>query len=149
MLLRRVNESFPVLRMRGEMDRLMDSFLCACPPLDSLRSFGAQNFPAVNVWEDGDVIRFAADVPGIKMEDIKVSVLGNELTIEGERRVEEKTETRSYQRQERSVGKFVRVFHLPTEIDSHNVEATLRDGVLNITLPKAQAALPRKIEVKE
>jgi HSP20 family protein len=133
--------------LRHELDRLFDGFAEGFPSLDTFGTFGARTFPAVNVWEDGATLYAEAEIPGLAMDQVDVSVLGDELTIKGERKdVGSKSVT--HHRRERGVGSFVRVLRLPVEVDADKVEATLRDGVLTISLPKAQAALPRKIEVK-
>jgi len=104
-------------------------------------------FPAVNIWEDENSLYAEAELPGVKMEDIEISVVGNELTLKGERKPFAGDDGK-YHRRERGVGSFTRVLHLPLDIDAEKVEATLRNGVLLIHLPKAAAALPRKIEVR-
>ena len=141
-MLRRIN--FPVVRFRGDMDRLFDNFFEDFP---AARPFGRRTFPAINVWEEGDRLYAEVEVPGLSMEDLEVFVQGDELSVKGERKDVE-AEGVTYHRRERGVGKFGRVLHLPVEIDADKVAATLRHGVLTITLPKAQAVLPRKIEVK-
>ena len=141
-MLRRLN--FPVVRFRGDMDRLFDNFLEDFP---AARPFGRRTFPAINVWEEGDKLYAEAEVPGLSMDDLEVFVQGDELSVKGERK-EVEAEGVTYHRRERGVGKFSRVLHLPVEIDADKVAATLRHGVLTITLPKAQAVLPGKIEVK-
>ena len=81
------------------------------------------------------------------MDDVAVSVLGNELTIKGERKpVDEAAVT--YELRDRGVGTFQRVVHLPVDVDSQNVAARLRKGVLTATLPKAKSTVPLKIDVK-
>lgn len=106
---------------------------------------GTRSYPALNVWET-DIELFAeAEVPGLKMEDLEVLVEGAELTIRGQRTP---TETSgNVHRRERGVGRFSRTVQLPVEINADKVQAVLRDGVLTITLPKAERAKPRKIEV--
>ena len=104
-------------------------------------------FPALNIWEDGDKLVAEAEVPGLKLEDIELLAIGTELTIKG-RRLEIDEPNMSLHRQERGVGEFSRTITLPVEIDSSKVEATLRDGVLTIVLPKAEPARARKIPVK-
>jgi len=81
------------------------------------------------------------------MEDVEVLVNGDELTIKGQRKAAEAKE-QSFHRQERVIGNFSRTVTLPFDVDAEKVQATLKDGVLRITLPKAASARPRKIEVK-
>jgi HSP20 family protein len=108
---------------------------------------GGRAYPALNVWEEGDTLHAEAELPGMGMEDVEVFVVGNELTIKGMRKhVEEKE--KSFHRQERGSSSFSRVVTLPFEVDADKVQATLKDGVLHLCLPKAESARPRKIEVK-
>ena len=111
------------------------------------RVFGRQ-FPAINVWDEGDALVAEAELPGLKSEDIDVSVVGNELTIKGERKPLTEAGV-SYHRHERGTGSFTRVLRLPVEVNAENVQATLRDGVLNVRMPKAEVAKPRKISVQK
>ena len=138
----------PITQLRDEMDRLVGDFFGPAPGGLPAR-FGAavRSFPAVNVWEDGDNLFAEAEVPGLKTEDVDISVVGNELTIRGQRGGEQPREGVAYHRQERGVGEFNRVLRLPVDVDAEKVEASLKDGVLLIKLPKAEAARPRKIKV--
>jgi HSP20 family protein len=145
MVFRRFNGGLPVVQLRGEMDRLFDDFFGPGSALQ--RSMGpARVFPALNVWQDGDNLLAEAELPGLKSEDVEISVVGSELTIHG-RRSESDEQGVSYHRRERGVGEFTRTVRLPAEVDADKVQASLRDGVLRLTLPKAEAAKPRKIQV--
>jgi HSP20 family protein len=104
-------------------------------------------FPALNIWEDGDNLNAEAELPGLTMDQVEVYVVGNELTIRGQRHATADAK-HEFHRRERGAGEFARTVTLPFEIDAQKVEATLRNGILNITLPKAEAAKPRKIAVK-
>jgi HSP20 family protein len=146
MLLGRVNGNFPVLRLRNDLDRaffgdLFDTFQ------DWIGEAGGSAFPAINIWEDDRTLYAEAELPGLKMDDLEVSVLGDELTIKGGRR-EPACENATCHRQERRVGSFSRVIRLPVEVNPEKVQASLKDGVLTVTLPKAETAVPRKITVK-
>ena len=81
------------------------------------------------------------------MEDVEVNVVGDELSVKGQRKPA-KGENLTYHRQERETGEFSRFLTLPTAVNAEKVEAVLRDGVLTITLPKAEGAKPKRIEVK-
>ena len=107
----------------------------------------APAFPAVNAWEDADNVYVEAELPGLKLDDIELFVVGDELTVKGERRHVDEEDV-SYHRKERGTGCFSRVFRLPVGVDADKVEAALRDGVLTVTMPKAAEAKPRKVEVK-
>jgi HSP20 family protein len=145
MAFRRFNGGFPVVQLRGEMDRLFDEFFG--PESALQRSLApARVFPALNVWQDGENVLAEAELPGLKSEDIEISVVGSELTIKG-RRPEGTEEGTSFHRRERGLGEFTRVVRLPVEVNAEKVQASLQDGVLRLTLPKAEAAKPRKIQV--
>ena len=144
MFLRRMSPAFPFGDFRREMDRLFTDFGIAGP---GSASHGGESFPAVNIWEDQESIYVEAECPGLKMTDLDLSVVGNELAIRGERKPRENGDT-AYHRRERACGPFTRFVTLPVAVETQDVEAVLRDGVLTITLPKAAEAKPRRIEVK-
>jgi HSP20 family protein len=129
---------------RRDLDRLFEQIQCGSRERWPL---GERSFPALNVWDEGESIRAEAEVPGFEMKDLEVTVLGNELTIKG-RREASKQERATLHRHERFTGEFVRSLTLPVEVDPDQVDATLKDGVLTLVLPKTQAALARKITVK-
>jgi HSP20 family protein len=147
MLPRRSNELHPISRLRTEMDRLFDGFFGEGSVVDPFPWHQRRAFPALNFWEDEHNLYAEAEVPGLKMEDLEVYVLGNELTISGKRTAVEQPEV-AYHRRERGVGPFTRTLRLPVDIDADKVNARLQDGVLTVMLPKAEAAKPRKVEVK-
>jgi len=147
MLITRVNDSYPVRLLRGEFDRLFSNLAESFPVPDPFGVLGRRPFPAMNAWEDDKAVYAEAELPGLAMQDIEVLVMGDELTVKGERKDTE-MEGVTYHRRERGVGTFSRVLRLPVQVDADKVEATLRDGVLTVKLPKAQAALPRKIELR-
>jgi HSP20 family protein len=143
MALRRMNGMLPVAQLRNEMNRLISDF--ALPAAGSPR-WAAAAFPALNVWEDGDVVFAEAEMPGVKAEDLEISVVNGDLTICG-RRGGQQGEGVVYHRRERGTGEFNRVLRLPVDVDAAQVEATLTDGVLRVKLPKAESAKPKKIKV--
>jgi HSP20 family protein len=104
--------------------------------------------PAVNVWADEHAVFVEADLPGVDPGKLDVAVTeGNRLTIQGDR-PEVSLENAVWHRQERGHGTFVRELTLPTLVDADKVEARYEQGVLRLTLPKADAAKPRKIAVR-
>ena len=104
--------------------------------------------PALSVWEDENAVHAEADLPGLDPAKIEVTVNeGNQLTIQGERPATE-VPGAVWVRQERPFGKFVRAITLPALVDADQVEARYENGVLRLTLPKHEAAKPRKIVVK-
>lgn len=137
---------FAIGGLKDELDRLFSGVLDAAWPATLPRFLGEPGFPAVNVWEDEASYHAEVELPGLKLEDLEILVVGPQLTIKGERRAE-LPEGATAHRSERVQGAFSRVVRLPTEVDADKVEANLTDGVLSITLPKAEAARPRKIKV--
>jgi len=138
---------FPLTRpstFRRDLDQLFKQFHGG---LGDLWPLDESAVPALNIWDDGENIRAEAEVPGFKLDQLDVSVLGKQLTIKGRREFEAE-EGATFHRRERSNGEFSRSLTLPVEVDAEKVTATLKDGVLTIVLPKSQAALVRRIEVK-
>ncbi len=131
----------PALELRREMDRLFNMFLP-----EVFEPLGGP-YPALNVWEDGERLVAEAEVPGLALNDLEILVRGNELTIQGSRRGVNGDDA-VYHRRERGTGDFVRHLTLPAEIDADKVEATLKDGVLTVILPKSEQARARRITVK-
>jgi HSP20 family protein len=103
---------------------------------------------SLDVSESDNEMRVQVDVPGIQPEDIDIQLSGNTLTIRGERKEEEEKKGRTFYRIERLTGRFSRSVTLPYEVDEGNIEAHQQGGVLTITLPKAETAQIKKIEVK-
>jgi len=132
----------PLARLQSEMNRLFEDFFVDMP---TLRPFGA-GFPGMNLWEDNDAAYIEAELPGVSLEALEVLVMGNEVTINGERKIPEQKEA-AYHRRERSHGRFTRTLTLPWEIDADKVEAKLQDGVLTLKLPKSETAKPKKVQV--
>lgn len=131
-------------RLRNEMDRLFDQFGGAGP-----RSFGAGLYPAVNMWEDENSVYVEAELPGFELNELEMYVTGeNQLSIKGERKQPQLQDSGAWHRLERGYGAFGRTVELPYPVDSDKVSAEFQHGVLSITLPKAEAAKPRRIEVK-
>jgi HSP20 family protein len=104
--------------------------------------------PAVDVLDNERAYVLKVEVPGLKPEDIELSLDKNVLTLRGERRLEQETERQGYRRVERRYGSFARAFVLPEGAQANAIEATVKDGILSVTIPKAEAASPRKIAVK-
>ena len=131
-------------RLHNEMDDLFDGFFRG---LD--RPFaGYKTWPAIDVAEKENAIVVRAEVPGCKADDIEISVYGNTLTISGEKKLEEEKKEKGYYHVESTYGSFRRELTLPTDVDQSKVEATCKDGVLSITLPKAASAKAVKVKVK-
>jgi HSP20 family protein len=103
--------------------------------------------PPLNVWEEGDTLKVDVEIPGVKLEDVEVSFDKGELTIKGEKKLVIQ-ESATLHRRERLAGTFTRTMTVPWEIKADQVSADLKDGILTVTLPKAEAAKPRKVAVK-
>jgi len=110
--------------------------------------FGGTFSPPIDIYDDKDAIVVKAEMPGMKLEDIKLTVDDNVLTVSGERKLERADKQEGYHRIERAYGSFSRSFTLPNTVDSEHVEADLTDGVLTVRVPKKAAPEPKRIEVK-
>jgi HSP20 family protein len=132
--------------LRDEIDRLFDS------PLNALTN-NSQQFlngwlPTIDLYDDRDHLVLKAELPGMKKEDIDISLHGDVLTLSGERKEQEVFDKAETYRAERFLGRFQRSVTLPFAVDSKKVQASYRDGILTVTLPKAEEAKPKQIEVK-
>ena len=103
--------------------------------------------PAVDVLERDDALVFRAELPGLQKQDLHVEVDDKVLTIHGERKAEPETESTTYHVRERESGGFHRSFTLPATVDAEKISASLKDGILEVTLPKAEQAKARKIAI--
>ncbi len=104
--------------------------------------------PAVDIYEKNDSIVVKAELPGVDRNQISVEVKDGVLTLKGERKFEKEVKEENYHRIERSYGSFQRSFSLPVSVDQEKVKANYRDGVLEIELPKREAAKPKQIQVE-
>ncbi len=107
----------------------------------------ARSFPVLNIWEDKDKLYVEAELPGFSMDDLEIFIENNLLTIKGERKAPE-LEDVTWHRRECGYGSFSRTFELPDDVDAEKVEASLRNGILLIELPRREEVKPRRIEVK-
>ena len=103
--------------------------------------------PAVDVSEDDGGYLVSVDVPGMKPEDVTVTVENNVLTVSGERRFENRSEKHGYHRVERRYGSFKRAFTLPEGVDIDHIDASVENGTLTVRIPKPEAAQPKRIKV--
>jgi HSP20 family protein len=103
--------------------------------------------PAVDIFENGDDLVIRAEIPGVDKDEVDISVRNNSLTLRGERKREQEIDDDNAYRLERSYGNFVRSFSLPRTVDSSRISAKYSNGVLDIILPKAEEAKPKKIEI--
>jgi HSP20 family protein len=106
-------------------------------------------FPLINLTEDGESFFIRAELPGISSNELEIQATTNTLAISGERKIPAENREAKYHRREREAGKFSRMITLPNEIDPDHVTASLVNGILTVVVPKAQAAKPRQITVKQ
>lgn len=134
----------PFLSMRDELDQLFSR-------LSSETDGGwlsGEMVPSLDLSETDKTVEVRADLPGLKAEDIDIQVSQNTLTVSGERKEEKEEKGRSWHRVERKYGTFSRTVPLPCEVDQEKIDASYKDGVLTVTLPKGASAQTRKIKVK-
>jgi len=132
--------------LRDEIDRLFESPLHALT--NTSQQFLSGWLPSIDLFEDRDHLTLRAELPGMRNEDIDIALHGDVLTISGERKEDKKFEDAQTFRSERFLGKFQRAVTLPMPVAADKVDASYTDGVLTVTLPKAEEAKPRQIEVK-
>ena len=135
--------TWPPSSLMREMEALFREFSGERSPLRDQRLF-----PAVNVTHDADAFYLRAELPGMDLEALDLSVDQNKVTLRGGREISTEADEVSVHRRERRAGNFARTVTLPSDIDAENVEATYRDGVLTVTVPKAPEAKPRRIAVQ-
>ncbi|MEA3509232.1 MAG: Hsp20/alpha crystallin family protein [candidate division NC10 bacterium] len=104
--------------------------------------------PPVDIYETAESLVLRAELPGLSKENIDIQVRDNRLTLKGERRHEKEVKQENYLRVERAYGTFQRAFALPTDIQPDKIRATFKDGVLEVKIPKAEAAKPKHIKVE-
>jgi HSP20 family protein len=134
---------FDVEKTLNEMDRI---FNAVGRPLN-LRSVPRGTFPAVNVYDRGNETVLIAEMPGVRSEDVDLTVVGDSITLQ-ERREEQPVENEQYYRRERPMGSFMRTVTLPVPVNPEKVKAEYHDGVLRVTMEKAEQAKSRKVEIK-
>lgn len=128
-------------RLQREMNRLFDGY-------EPRRYRSAPAFPAINIWGSDQSLLVTSEVPGFSPKDINVSVVNDTLTINGERKPDEVKEDTIVHRRECGCGKFSRSVQLPYSVEANKVEASFKNGVLRIHLPRKEDDKPRKITVK-
>ena len=106
------------------------------------------DFPAVNIWSDSEKIEVRAEIPGIDPKDLKISILGDQLSLEAEIKPETEDKKAVWHRQERPCGKFSESFTLPYAAKSDTAVAKCKNGVLHLSLTRQESSKPRHIEVK-
>ena len=127
-----------IRRLQDEMNRLFSASTAG-------RRQPAAGFPAVNAYANEDGIALTAELPGVRAEDLDISVFRDTLTLRGKRQAPE--EAQSYHRRERPHGEFVRTIGLPFQVDPERVEASMQDGLLRLSLHRPEQDKPRRIKV--
>jgi HSP20 family protein len=135
----------PFEDIREEMDRMFRGFFA---PRRLEAEEGRLWYPAVDLEEETDHYALIAELPGIKKDDIKVSLSDGILTLSGERKSPHEEERTGFHRHERCYGKFQRAFNLPSQVDANKIKAMYRDGVLEVDIPKSEEAKLKAVEVK-
>jgi HSP20 family protein len=135
-----------VLTTRDPLFRALDTFFNQ----DLVSSEEVSNrtwMPPVDIQETADSYRLTAELPGLTKEDINITLENNVLRLSGERKFEKDVKKEGYHRIERTYGSFARAFTLPTQVNHDKVEAAFENGLLTISVPKAEQAKPRKITI--
>ncbi len=145
----KLNPMWPVLDTQypNRLSRLLEHMLESRLQQDENSSLFGHWMPLVDVIEERDTIRLVAELPGVKSEDVRISLENNVLTLQGEKKAEERQDDKVY-RFERTYGMFERSFTLPATIDANKIVAKFESGLLTVLLPKVEAAKPRQITVK-
>jgi HSP20 family protein len=142
----RWSPSRDLMVMRDEMTRLFNEFFRGGEAHEGSWWAGAWT-PAVDLYETDDALVLKAELPGFSKDDVHLELKDNTLTLHGERKRELDVKEGQYHRVERAYGVFRRSFMLPALVDADKVEATFKDGVLELKLPKAEEAKPKRIAI--
>jgi HSP20 family protein len=135
-----------ISRFRDEMDRLWEDFLG--PRRQILRPGGEEWIPAVDISDTADEVTVKVELPGMESKDISVSLIGDVLTIRGEKKAEKEKKGETFLLTERSYGSFIRSLRLPAEVEADKIEAIYKQGVLTIICSKKEQVKPRLIQIK-
>lgn len=131
------------MTVRDLMDRLFDEYMS-----DDLIPVGRSIVPAMDIYQTDNEVVVKATMPGVKAEDLHVSITGDTLTLQGEMKEEKEVKAASYHMRERRSGTFSRSITLPVRVQVENAKAEFTDGVLTLTLPKAEEVRPKTITIK-
>jgi len=138
----------------AEMDKYFENFfrtpfsMLSNPIMQSIMPKAVDMAPSVDIFEEGDDVVVKADIPGVKKNDLDVTITENSLTISGERKQEKKVKEKDYHRVERSYGSFSRSFRLPENVNGSKAKAEFKNGVLEVRLPKTKESKQKKVEIK-
>lgn len=133
-----------VQTIQDRINRMFDDFF---RPDFALDSAVGTLYPPVNIVDHEKDLVLEAELPGVKKEEVQIEVHGNLLLLKGEKKESREVNEENYRLQEVRTGSFSRTFTLPNEVEAEKVKAEYKDGVLRITLPKVEAAIPRRIQI--
>ena len=133
--------------IQDRMNRLFDQTLARTRGEEEEGIAASTWMPSVDIFETPDRVVLKAELPGLTREDIDINVRNNTLTLRGERRFEKEVKQENYLRIERAYGSFHRSFTLPGTIQQDKIKAVFKDGVLELSLPKAEEARPKQIKI--
>lgn len=133
-----------VQTLQDRINRMFDDFF---RPDLSLDTAMGSVYPPVNIVDHENELVLEAELPGVKKDEVQIEVHGNLLHLKGEKKTSREVNEDNYRLREVHTGTFSRTFTLPTDVDAEKVKAEYRDGILRITLPKVEAAIPRRIQI--
>jgi len=136
-----------IITLRERMDKMFEDSLARfrMPEEATMPTFWS---PSVDIYETDENIVLKAELPGVDKKEVSVEVKDNTLFLKGERKREKEVKEENYHRVERSFGTFMRSFSLPVTVKQDQVKAKFKDGVLEVTLPKAEEAKPKQVKVE-
>lgn len=140
---------FGVRRPFSQVERVLrdfDRFLEGWPGMTQ-GALSAGVFPPINLSEDEDKFIIRTELPGLPADELDIQATSKSVSISGERRIATENDGVKYHRRERESGKFSRMLSMPSEIDPDMIEAFLKNGILTVTVPKAEVAKPRRITI--
>jgi HSP20 family protein len=141
-----LTERDPFRDIQSEMNRLFDNFLGR--PTATATGTGSRVWvPVVDMYDTNDELVLNFELPGVREKDISLSITGDVLTVKGERQFDQQLNGDNYFHAERAYGKFERSIHLPMPVQAGQVKATYRDGMLEVSLPKAEEVRPKEIKI--
>lgn len=134
-----------LFNLHNEMGRLFGDLLSSQE--NDVDTENASWIPTVDISESENTYEIHAELPGVTENDVNISVTDNLLTIKGEKQVQENTDNKNYHRVERRYGSFKRSFTLPRLVNTSEIKAGFKDGILSLTIPKAEEAKPKEIQI--
>jgi HSP20 family protein len=137
---------FPFYDIEKTLDEVDRIFSAAGRPLE-LRSVPRGTFPTVNIYDRGNNLLLQAEIPGVDIKDLELSVVDNTLTLKGQRKIKDPGRNEQFHRRERLMGTFERTISLPVQVDTGSVKANYRNGILEVDLTKSQETKPKTIQI--